>query len=140
MGFTDNTEKGLLDYFIASYVTSTKYIGLSTTTPTRVGGNFKEPTEGSYARISTISTDWNAASGSAPATKSNSVVKTFPTALETWSGGANMTYFGIFDAASAGNVLATGAISVPKPVTEGDTPSFDVGSLLLELGLPSDVF
>lgn len=139
-GFTDATEKGLLDYFVSTYVTGTKYIGLSTTTPTRSGGNFTEPSTGAYARVPTTSADWSAASSSAPAVKSNSLAKTFPTATGTWSSGANMTYFGLFDASTAGNLLAFGALTVPKPVASGDTPSFAGNSLVLELGEPGDVF
>ena len=140
MPFVDATEQGLLDYFVATYGASTKYIGLSSTTPTRAGANFTEPSTGAYARVATTSADWNAATGSAPATKNNSAVKTFPTANADWAAGANMTYFGIFTAATNGTLLAWGQLTTAKPVLNGDTPSFAAGALVLEMGLPTDTF
>lgn len=139
-GFTDATEKGLLDYFVATYGATTKYIGLSSTTPTEAGGNFTEPSGGAYARVSTTSADWGAASGTAPAVKSNTAAKTFPTATAAWASGSNLTHFGIFDASTAGNLLAWGPLATAKPVASGDTASFAAGVLVLELGDPGDSY
>jgi hypothetical protein len=144
-GFTDTAEKGLLDYFVATYGVTTKYIGLSSTTPTEAGANITEPTAGAYARVATTSADWSAASGSAPAVKTNTAVKTFPTATADWLSAANLTYFVIFDAATTGNALAfgllqSGGVAQPKAVLAGDTPSFAAGALVLELGDPGDTF
>jgi hypothetical protein len=118
----------------------TKYIALSTTTPTEAAGNFTEPSGGAYARVSTVAADWGAASGTAPAVKSNTATKTFPTATATWSAGANMTHFGIYDAATAGTLLCWGALGTPKPVLNGDPASFPAGSLVLKLGDPTDTY
>ena len=115
-GFTDAVEQEILDWFIATRAPVTKYIALSTTTPTEAGGNFTEPSTGAYARVATVAADWGAASGTAPAVKSNTATKTFPTATATWSGGANMTHFGIYDAATAGTLLCFGPLEPPKPV------------------------
>lgn len=137
-GFTDATEQDLLDHFVDSYIAATKYIGLSTSVPTEAGGSFTEPTEASYDRVSTTGADWSAATGTSPASKSNSAVKTFPTAAEDWGAGVNMTHFGIFDATSAGNLLAWGVLGTPKPVLTDDTASFGAGSLVLQMGDPTD--
>lgn len=139
-GFTDATERGLLDYFVATYGATTKYLGLSSTTPTEAGGNFTEPSGGAYARVSTTSADWGSASGTAPATKSTTAAKAFATATATWASGSNLTHFGLFDASTAGNLLAWGALTTAKPVTSGDTPSFAAGSLVLQLGDPGDTY
>lgn len=133
----------MLDHFLtdpAYTPPATMYIGLSTTTPTEAGGNITEPSSGAYARISTAAADWSAASGTAPAVKTNTAVKTFPTATADWSSGANMTYFVLFDASTAGNALAFGALSTPKPVLNGDTASFAASALRLLLGDPGDTY
>lgn len=140
-GFVDSVERSMLDHFLtdpAYTPPATMYIGLSTTTPTEAGGSFTEPSTGSYARVSTTGADWSAASGTAPAVKTNTAVKTFPTATADWSAGANMTHFGLFDASSAGNLLAWGALGTAKPVLNGDTASFAASALSLKLGDPSD--
>lgn len=142
-GFVDTVEQSLLDHFLtdpAYTPPATMYIALSSTTPTEAGGNFTEPSGGSYARVSTTATDWSAASGTAPAVKTNTATKTFPTASADWVSAANLTHFGLFDALSAGNLLAWGALTVAKPVLNGDTASFAASSLTLKLGDPADSY
>jgi hypothetical protein len=139
-GFTDATEQGLLNYFIDTYGVTTKYLGLSSTLPTEAGGNFTEPSTGSYARVSTVAADWGAASGTAPAVKANTAVKTFPTATADWLAGANLMYFGLFSAAAAGTLYAWGLLAVAKPVLNGDTASFPAGQLQIKLGDPTDTY
>jgi len=141
-GFTDAIEQALLDHFLndPSYTPESLWIALSTTTPTEAGGSFTEPSSGAYARVSTAAADWGAATGTAPATKSNTAVKTFPTATGDWSAGVNMTHFGLFNASSAGTLRAWGALTVPKPVLNGDTASFAAASLVLKLGDPGDAY
>lgn len=142
-GFVDTVEQAILDHFLtdpAYTPPATMYIALSTTTPTEAGGNFTEPSGGSYARVSTAAADWGAATGTAPATKSNTATKTFTTASATWSSGSNMTHFGLFDASTAGNLLCWGLLGTAKPVISGDTASFGAGALVLKLGDSTDSF
>lgn len=142
-GFVDTVERALLDHFLtdSAYTPpATMYIGLSSTTPTEAGGNITEPSGGSYARVSTAAADWAAATGTAPATKSTSTAKTFPAATADWVSGANLTHFVLFDASTAGNALAWGALTTAKPVLNGDTASFASGALTLKLGDPSDTY
>lgn len=142
-GFVDSVEQALLDHFFTDppYTPpTTMYIGLSSTTPTDAGGNFTEPSSGSYARVSTTAADWGAATGTAPATKSSTATKTFPAATGDWVGGSNLTHFGLFDASSSGNLLCWGALGTPKPVLSGDTPSFPSGALVLKHGDPGDTY
>ncbi len=131
MSLVDATENALLDHFLGGpdYTRlATVYLALSTTTPTDAGGNFTEPTGGSYARVAITNnaTNFPAASGGA---KSNGVKFSFPTATADWSSGANMTYIGLFDAATAGNLIAYGAITTPKAVLNGDTAEVAIGDL-----------
>jgi hypothetical protein len=142
-GFVDSVEQALLNHYIddPAYTPVTpQFLSLSSTTPTEAGGNFTEPSGGSYARVSTAAADWAAASGTAPATKATSATKTFPTASADWVSGANLTHFGLHDASSAGNLLAFGALTVAKPVLNGDTASFAAGAIVLKLGDPGDSY
>jgi hypothetical protein len=144
-GFVDSIEQKILNQFLQDPNTdfpgfATLWIGLSSTTPTEAAGNFTEPSGGSYARVSTAAADWAAASGTAPATKATSTTKTFPTATADWVAGANLTYFGLFDASSAGNLVAFGVLGTAKPVLNGDTASFASGALVLKLGDPGDTY
>lgn len=142
-GFTDTVEKNLLDHFLtdpAYTPPATLYIGLSSTTPTEAGTNVTEPATGAYARVATTAADWAAATGTAPATKTTSVAKTFPTATADWLAGVPLTNFLLFSALTAGTLLAFGPLTTPKPVLSGDTAAFAAGSLTLKLGDPSDVY
>lgn len=142
-GFVDTVEQALLDHFLtdpAYTPPATMYLALSSTTPTEAGGNFTEPSGGSYARVSTAAADWGAASGTAPATKSNTATKTFPAATADWVAGADLTHFGLFDAETVGNLLCWGALGTAKPVLSGDTASFAAGALVVKLGDPGDSF
>lgn len=142
-GAVDTEEQAILngvlqDPSYAGY--ATLWIALSSTTPTEAGGNFTEPSGGAYARVSTTGADWSAASGTAPAVKTNTATKTFPTATADWVAGANLTYFGLFDASTAGNLKWFGLLGTAKPVLNGDTASFAAGALILKLGDPGDSY
>lgn len=142
-GFVDSIEQAILNHVFTDPAwtpPTTLYIGLSSTTPTEAGGNVTEPSTGSYARVSTVAADWSAASGTAPAVKTNTAVKTFPTATADWVAAANLTHFVIFDASTAGNVVLWGLLGTAKPVLNGDTPSFAAGALVVKLGDPSDSY
>lgn len=142
-GFIDSLERAVLDHVLndGTYTPPTNwFVGLSTTTPDDAGASFTEPSSGGYARVSTAAADWAAATGTAPATKANGNAITFPTASGTWSSGSNMTHFGLFIASTGGTVQIWGALLVPKPVINGDTPSFPVGTLIVKLGDPGDTF
>lgn len=139
--FVDTLEQDLLNHVFtdpAYTPPATWYIGLSSTTPTRSGSNFTEPSGGSYARVSTTAADWGAASGSNPAVKSNTAAKTFPTATADWVSAANLTWFGLFDASSGGNLKVAGTLTTAKPVLNGDTPSYAIGALVIKAGANGD--
>lgn len=136
-GFTDAVEQAILNGLLqdGSWAGYTDlYLALSTTTPTDAGGNFTEPSGGSYARVQTDAADWGAASGTAPAQKANSAALTFPQATADWSAAANHTYFGLYDALTVGNLVVFGLLTTPRAVLNGDTPSFAIGALVIRLG------
>lgn len=139
-GFIDTLEQAILDHVLndGSYSPPANwYIALSTTTPTETGSNFTEPSGNNYSRVSTAAADWAAASGTAPASKSNSAAITFPTASGSWG---TITHFGLFIASSGGTVQIWGALAASKAVASTDTPYFDVGALVIQLGDPGDSY
>lgn len=91
-------------------------------------------TTGGYARASVGTTD---ADWAAPATSggrdvtSNAATITFPTASANWNGGNPIGFFGIYDAATAGNLLRFGALGTARTVLSGDTFQLAPGSLVI---------
>lgn len=132
MSFFNYLENAVLDHVVgkAAYTSPTAYIGLSSTTPNEDGTGVTEPVGGSYARVSTAAVDWNSASAGAT---SNANAITFAQATADWVAGANLTYLVCYDAVSAGNPLFYGALTVAKPVLNGDTASFPAGDIDITL-------
>jgi hypothetical protein len=126
MSKSDFLENKLLDHMLGktAYTMPTVYVGLYTAAPTDAGGG-TEVSGGAYARVATTGATWNAASAGS---SSNAAAVTFPTASASWG---TVTHFGLFDAASAGNMLRWGALTTSKTVGNGDTPSFGIGTLVL---------
>lgn len=125
MSKTDYAENKVLDHLTgkATFAAVTSRVGLFTAAPSDSGGG-TEVSGGSYARVTTAAGDWNsAASGST--SNANSI--TFPTASGSWG---TVTHFGLFDAASGGNLLRWAALTTSKTVGSGDTPSFAAGALV----------
>jgi hypothetical protein len=132
MSFSNYLELELLDHVwgnSAYTAPATLYVALSTTTPADDGTNFTEPSGNAYARVAVTNntTNWPNAAGGA---KANGTAITFPTATGSWG---TVTHFGIFDASSGGNCLGTGALSVSKTITSGDTAAFSAGDLDITL-------
>ena len=110
-----------------SYTSPTIYAGLSTADPTDTGSGLAEPSGNGYARVQTSACDWNAASNG---TLDNSSDITFTQATGNWG---TITHFALFDAATAGNMLAHGALNQPKSISESDTARFEAGDLNISL-------
>ncbi len=111
----------------ASYTAPTAYLALFTADPTQAGVLTSEPTGNGYARVATTAASWAAAASGAT---SNAATLTFPTATGPWG---TLTYFALVDAATAGNVLVSGALAVAKTPTSGDVVSFAVGAVTLTI-------
>jgi len=127
--FSDYWENKILDHIFgkANYTPPTIYVGLSTADPLDDGSGLAEPTGNGYARVQTSIADWNVAS---TGTIDNTNAITFPEATDSWG---TITHFALFDAATAGNMLAYGALSQSKAIVSGDTAKFDVGDLDVSL-------
>jgi len=108
----------------------TLFVGLSTTTPAGDGTNVTEPGANNYARVTTATSDWGNATLADPATIANVNAITFPQASGAWG---TCTHFVVYDSLSGGNFIGSGSLPVPKSPTQGDTPSFAVGALVVSL-------
>ena len=126
--FSDFLEVELLDHVFmkGAYTPPTNiYVALCTADPTDAGtgSTITEPSGGSYARVSTSGTDWDAAAAGATA---NATAIEFTQATGNWG---TITHFALVDAASAGNMLGHGTLSSSKAVDSGDTAKFAIGEL-----------
>lgn len=112
----DYSELELLDHVCnAAYSqVATVYLGLSTADPGDDEGGLAEPSGNGYVRQSIT---FGAAS-SRRVTQDGAI--TFPEASGAWG---TVSHWGIFDAESAGNMLAHGAFAVSKSIVSGNTPS-----------------
>lgn len=145
-GLFDLWEQKMLDHLLndpANTPNATNYIGLSSTTPTEAAGNVTEPSGGSYARVATTNADWSAASGTAPAVKTNTATLTFTQASADWASGANLTHFllmATLSGVTTADYIAFGALTTAKPVLNGDTASFAASAITLQMGDPGDTY
>jgi len=128
-GFADYWENKILDHIFGkgSYTPPTIYVGLSTADPTDDGAGLDEPSGNAYARVQTSVSDWNAA---ANGSLDNAGNITFAQATGNWG---TITHFALFDAPTAGNMLAHGALSQSKSISELDTARFEAGDLDISL-------
>ena len=129
MSFANYLELELLDHLFGkgSYTPPTIYVGLSTADPGEDAAGLAEPSGNAYARVTTAAADWDPA---AAGVTDNANAITFPTATGSWG---TVTHACLFDAASAGNLLASGALAASKAIGSGDTPKFDAGDLDVSL-------
>lgn len=103
------------------------HVSLHTADPTDDASG-TEVSGGSYARVQRdpLDANWTAASATDGVTD-NAAAITFPSPTANWG---VITHFGIWDAATVGNMLIHGALTTPKTVNSGDAaPSFAIGSL-----------
>ena len=127
--FSDYWENAVLNHLFGkgSYMPSTVFIGLSTSNPGEDGSGLNEPSGNNYARLQTAASDWSSASNGALA---NADTIDFNEATGNWG---TLTHFALFDAASAGHLVAYGALATSKAIGSGDTVRFAPGDLLVTL-------
>lgn len=123
--YSNSLEKQLQDKWLGGTdftPAATIYVGLSSTTINDDGSGITEPSGGSYARVAVTNnpSNWPNASG-ATALKQNANNIVFPAATADWG---TVTHFFFADAASAGTMLAWGALTASKTIQTGDTASF----------------
>lgn len=105
------------------------YIALHTADPTDTGTVGEVSTSGTaYARQAIT---FGAASGTTPTQSLNTNTVTY--AAATGSGFGIVTYCSIWDAASGGNCIATGALGSSATVSAGTTYSFPIGTVTASL-------
>lgn len=125
MSFTNFLETELLDHVFANAAytaPATCYLALFTTATDDTGGG-TEVTGGSYARVAcafTVTGD----------TASNTSNVEFAEATAGWG---TITHAAVYDAASAGNMLAHAALTAPKTVDSGDVFRFSTGQFTITL-------
>jgi hypothetical protein len=125
---SDYAELKVLDLLFknTAFTAPNAYLGLFTSAPNDTGGGTEVSGNG-YARVQIDNKMASAASG---AISSNANI-TFPTA----SGGdfGTITHIGIFDASTSGNLLAHGALTASKTISDGDTFQINSGSLTITI-------
>lgn len=125
MSFTNELETRILEWaFTAGSPTrpTAWYVGLFTAAPGEAGGG-TEVSGGSYAREAATFT----VSGN---TATNNAAIEFATATADWG---NVTHVAIFDAVSAGNMLAYSALTAAKNITTGDVLRFPLNDIDITL-------
>jgi hypothetical protein len=137
--FTNYLEEKLLQHaFTGTAYTqpSGRYVGLFTTAPTE-GSLGSEVTGGAYARQTATFTVNNAyeidpvgAPGVLVTAALNNAVIEFPTATVAWG---VVSHIGVFDAVTGGNMLAYGALTAARNVTDGDIFRIPVNNLKITL-------
>jgi len=125
MSFSNYLETELLDHVFAgnSYTSpTTVYVGLFTSNPDEDGSG-TEVSGGSYARQSgSFSVSGNTATTTAAIE--------FPTATASWG---TITHIGIYDASSAGNLLAYASLTASKAIASGDVFRIPTGDIDITL-------
>ena len=127
MSFSDTFETRVLTWVFTTGAATRPtawYLALFTTDPTDAGSGTEVSTSGTaYARQSasfTVSGD----------TASNSAAIEFPTATASYG---TVTHVGIFDASTAGNLIAHAALTTSKAIDTGDVFRVPSGDLDITL-------
>ena len=135
MSFARRTERALLNSlfgkssdFGALASAPTMNVALMTAVPNKDGTGGTEANYTSYARVTTSASDWTASSGADPI--KNGAAIDFPEA----TGGNNLvTHFAVYDANTAGNLIAFGALNASITVTSGVEPRFQIDDLTVQI-------
>jgi len=127
MSFSNFLETELLDHVFANnaYTSpSAVYVGLFTSNPDEDGSGSEVSTSGTaYVRQSASF----AVSGN---TATTDAAVEFPTATASWG---SITHIGIYDAESAGNLLAYSALDAAKTISSGDVLRIPAGDIDITL-------
>lgn len=138
---SDYLENKIVDHILRATpftAPATVYVGLLTAAPSDTGGG-TEVTGGSYARVAVTSatTAWNGTHGTTTGASSgtdgtieNAATITFPTPSASWG---TVTHWGVYDAATGGNLLFQAPLTVAKTINIGDAVSFAAGALSLQI-------
>ena len=136
MSFTDYLEDKILDHVFggnAYTAPTTLYVGLHTSASSDLAAG-TEVAGGSYARQTVTFT----VSGTSPTEATTGSAVEFPTATASWG---TVTYAGVYDASSGGNLLAYAELTdpsdfttaLPKTIASGDIFRISDGNLTIRL-------
>lgn len=130
---TNYLENKLIDHIFrtSSYTKpSTLYVGLITGIADAEAGSITEVSGGSYARVARAPLDANWNASTTNGTTANTASIQFPAATADWG---TCTHFGIWDAATGGNLLIYAPLTAARTITTGTTPSFGAGALTFQV-------
>jgi hypothetical protein len=125
--FTDYLENKVLDYVFGSLATFSKptvYIGLFSAAPSDTGGGTELSSTGGYVRVAAGSLT---VSGTSPTLATNGAAIEWAAASANWS--AAVTHLALFDASTAGNMLAWAPLTTSRTVNSGDVFRIPAGDL-----------
>jgi hypothetical protein len=127
--FSNYWENEVLDHLFGkgAYTPPTIYVALSAAEPGETGAGISEPGGDGYARVQTAASGWNIANGGL---LDNASDIEFGAPTGAWG---TMTHFALFDAATAGNMLAYGTLTIAKTIGSGDAVRFAAGELNITL-------
>lgn len=130
---TNYTENNIINalFRTASFIKpAALYVGLITAFTDLEAGLVTEVTGGSYARIqrNPLDANWNVTTTTGQT--ANTSPLQFPEATADWG---TCTHFGIFDAATGGNLLIYAPLTNTRTITTGTTPSFGAGALTFQV-------
>lgn len=136
MSFTDYLEDKILDHVFggsAYTAPTTLYVGLHTSASSDSAAG-TEVSGGSYARQTVTFT----VSGTSPTEATTGSAVEFPTSTATWG---TVTYAGVYDALTGGNLLAYAELTdpsdfttaLPKTIASGDIFRISAGNLKIRL-------
>lgn len=127
--FTDFTENLVLTWLLTSS-TATRptawYVGLFTAAPSDTGGG-TEVTGNAYARVATGAIT---VSGTSTTATNDAAIEFAAASGGNWG---TVTYAGIFDASSSGNLIAYAALATSRTINDGDVFRIPAGSLTVTL-------
>ena len=128
---SDDMETKLLLHLVGETALTVpdKYLSLSVADILDDESGNDEPSGNNYARVQVIDANWDVA---ATRLTANSALIEFPTASGDW-GVTDITHWGIWDASTAGNLIAHGSLDVAKDVVNGNTPSFAIGEIEISM-------
>lgn len=120
-----------------AYTPPVVYVALYTAAPSDAGGGTEVSGNG-YARVKAAAgasqalTDWkstqndNLASSGNSGNTTNTNAINFPTPTAGWG---TVTHFALYDAATGGNELFWGPLTIAKTINQADTVTFPAGTL-----------
>jgi hypothetical protein len=124
MSFTDYLEDKILDHVfggVAYTAPTTLYVGLHTSASSDSAAG-TEVSGGSYARQTAAFT----VSGTSPTEATTGAAIEFPTATASWG---TVTYAGVYDALTGGNLLAYAELTDPSDFTTALPKAIDTGDI-----------